>query len=129
MRQSADENTSHQREDKDGDMLLCSKEEHGGRTFIRLHEGQVQEGPRWTMTKSQAHCTLQKQPNKLTSNFTSYCTSYSLFIITFIFSCLLKLFFDCIYSTKYNLCVQNVNILPYSGRFHPKSQLPLLNTK
>lgn len=46
--QSADENTSHQREENDGKhtgyMPLYSRGEHGGRTFSQSHEGQVQEG-------------------------------------------------------------------------------------
>lgn len=92
-----------------------SMEEELSSDYMRVKYRKVLDGRRH---KSQAHCTLQKHPNKLTSNFTSYCTSYSLFmeIITVIVSCLLKLFLDCIYSTKYNLHVQNVNILPHSGR-------------
>lgn len=106
MRQSADGNTSHQREDKDGDMLLYSREEHGGRTFIRLHEVQVQEGPRWATRCVSGILHTAKTTKQAHKQFhLIYCTSYSLFmeIITLVLSSLLKIFFDCIFSTKYNL--------------------------
>lgn len=85
MRQSADENTSRQRGDNDGehtgDMPLYSREDHGGRTFSRLHEGQVQEGPRRATrcvpgTTLHTAKTTKQAPKQF---YLIYCTSYSLF--------------------------------------------------